>query len=698
MYREKNEPERSRLMNEDERNEQFIGNKLKESRLRVFAAEHRGTTQVILSIAVLIIFLELYAGLTAARNFFGSEPITRNPILLLLDIIRYHPIAAVLVFAATYIIGRLITEVIVADKVARYEENARGELIDNNGLHGRGRIADRKEIETYMRFTDDEHTLGMIVGRDEETGEAICKPYVTPGSITDYANQLKNDHMLVCGPSSSGKTTNFIPHNIINHMLSGHSLITTDPSGELYSMLAPVARMLGYKVRLLNLRPSEMSHSDGCDLLKPLRNADDPESMADDFCVSILMNVGSGTGKENFWTDANKNLLSLILLYVAKAKYFKPITIPPTKDEDGNLLAAKDRDRVFREVAAYIEDPVAMKANIEQAIVKDPYGDGRLLGGRFRTWSKNTQADQIASGLSTALSIFRNNWVSEILSQDDMSVEMLTEEKAIYFIITDPLSDSFKPVTSLYFTTVFQELIRIAVKLPSNRLPRMVYVFLEELQSLGYITKLPSALDNIRKHNVGMALCTQELAVLEEIYGTGTTLNMLNDCLVQMCMGTNADHPSAGIITNASFFSKMSGTQTFREDFVTENRHKWLPEKLQEVTVLEQSQRMQSGGGEVYMTDDVYRVDGEHVLIRASMHNPFMAKRFYWKCHPLSDVYVRNKFTLEDHELKACDHIPHYMTGEDDLFDTSMYEIYNARDKRHKARTATSGESYYKYL
>lgn len=681
---------------DDERNEQFIGEKLKDSRIRLFATEHKTLTQVVISAIVLIIFLEMYAGVTAARNFFGSEQVSRNPIFLLGDMIRYHPIAALIIFALTYLLGRWITDLIIDERVTRYEENARGELIDNNGLHGRGRIADRKEIETYMVYTDDDHTVGMVVGRDEETGEAICKPYVTPTSITDYANQLKNDHMLVCGPSSSGKTTNFIPHNIINHMLSGHSLITTDPSGELYSMLAPVARMLGYKVRLLNLRPSEMSHSDGCDLLKPLRLADDPESMADDFCVSILMNVG--TGKESFWNEANKNLLSLVLLFVSKAKNFKPLTHPPEKDKDGNLLPARDSDRVFREVAAYIEDPVSMKANIEMAITKDPYGDGRLLAGRFNTWATNKESNQIASGLSTTLSIFRNRWVSELLSQDDMPVDLLTDEKAIYFIILDPLNDSFKPVTSLYFTTVFQELFRIAVKLPGNRLPRMVYIFLEELQSLGLITKLPAALDNIRKHNVGMALCTQELAVLEEIYGTGTTLNMLNDCLVQMCMGTNADHPSAGIITNASFFSKMSGTQTFREDYVTENRHKWIPEKVQEIVVLDQSQRMQSGGADVYMTDDVYRVDGEHVLIRASMHNPFMARRFFWKSHPLSDVYVRSRYTGENFELKACDHVPHYKSGSEELFDTNLYEIYNARENRNYAYNRSSGVSYDKFL
>lgn len=682
----------------------YIGDLVKKESLGDILATHKTASQAVITLIIFIVFLELYGSVAAAKNFFGTMEHETNPFLLLADMIKEHSITTLIIAAVCYLGAALIMDLLTKDNKPRYEENARGETVDNAGLHGRGRIADKREISLWARFTSEYDTIGTVLGDlDEDDGDnrqIICKPYVEPGSITDFTHQLKNDHMLLAAPSSSGKTTNFIPHNIINHMLAGHSLITTDPSGELFEMLAPVARYLGYKVRILNLRPDEMHCSDGCDFLKPLRNASDPETMADDFCSSILKNVGSG--KDSFWNDANINLLSLVLLYVAHAKGFIPLTSPQRRDKDGNPVVPGPKERVFREVAAYIEDPESLKANIDAAIAKDPAGDGKLLGGRFRTWKTNKEKDQIASGLSTSLSIFRNRRVSEVMSQDDMSADLLVNEKAIYFIILDPLNDSFKPITSLYFTSVFQELFRIATKLPKNWLPRMVYIFLEEFQSLGLITKLPAALDNIRKHNVGMALCTQELAMVEEIYGTGTTINMLNDCLVQMCMGTNSDYPGKGIITNASFFSQMSGMQTYREDYVTEHRHKWIPEAIQEVTVMDQSMRKQAGGAEVYMTDDVYRLKGNEVLIRASMHNPFIAKRFYWERHPMSGFIVRNRYTGERFNLKACDHIPHYKSGSEDLFDTGMYEIVDSKVKRSfapkKKGSETSGVSYSKFL
>lgn len=680
----------------------YIGDFVKKDRIKLWIADHRRLTHAAITLAFFLLFLEIYGTLDAAKNFFGTMERETNPLALLADMIRNHSIATLVIAAVSYGLASVIMGLLVNEKTPRYEENARGEITDAMGTGGRGSIAKKSEIELWARFTSDYDTMGTILGDfdDGEDRSVICKPYVEPGSITDFTHQLKNDHMLLAAPSSSGKTTNFIPHNIINHMLAGHSLITTDPSGELFEMLAPVARHLGYKVRILNLRPDEMHCSDGCDFLKPLRNASDPETMADDFCSAILMNVGAG--KDSFWNQANINLLSLVLLYVAHAKGFIPLTTTLKRDKDGNIIAPGPKERVFREVAAYIEDPVSLKANIDAAIAKDPAGDGKLLGGRFRTWSTNKEKDQIASGLSTSLSIFRNKRVSEVMSQDDMSADLLVNERAIYFIILDPLNDSFKPITSLYFTSVFQELFRIATKLPKNWIPRMVYIFLEEFQSLGLITKLPAALDNIRKHNVGIALCTQELAMVEEIYGTGPTINMLNDCLVQMCMGTNSDYPSKGILTNASFFSKMSGMQTVRETYATEHRHKWIPEAIQEITVMDQNVREQVKGSEVYMSDDVYRLKGDEVLIRASMHNPFIAKRFYWERHPMSGYIVRNKFTGERFNLKACDHVPHYKSGTEDLFDPSMYEIVDkkiaAPKRRNPAGKETSGVSYTKFL
>lgn len=677
------------MYEEDKGNKYYIGNMIDGTGIRAWLAIHRRLTQAGVTLITLLIFVEIYGSLFAAKNFFSAEPATMNPFRLFADLMQ-HPFAALVLVLLSYLIGAGVTVLITGRRISRYETNIRGERIDNLGLHGRAKIADEEEISKVFSLTNEYDTKGTIIGEQMGSGKIICKDW----EATDHVHGLRNNHILLAAPSSSGKTTNFILQNIISHMQSAHSLIVFDPKGEIYSALAAVARYLGYKVRILNMRADEMSRSDGCDILKGLREADDPETMADDFSDGILKN----SGKE-FWNEANKNLLSLVLLFVTQAKNFKPITIPERRDRDGNLLKASPSERVFREVAAYMENTKALKENVSLAIEKDPQGDGRLLYGRYTTWSQNDEAMQIASGLSTKLSIFRNKRVADILSQEDITIDLLAEEKAIFFIVPPILSDAFKPVTALFFMTAMQELIRIATKKPNNRLDRMVYLFLEEMPAIGEIPKLVEALNIIRGFNVGMALCTQELSQIEEIYGLQATLTMFANCLVQLCMGANADMEGGGTITNARFFSTMSGMQTISEDFESEHRSKLLPEALQEITELDKTRTSRSSGGKVYLPDDIYRIKGDEILVKPAMHNMFMAKRYFWKRHPLSDICVRNKYTHELFELKTCDHIPHFKSGSDDLFDTSKYELFDRKQGRSRPKmTQPSGVKYDKYL
>ena len=288
-----------------------------------------------------------------------------------------------------------------------------------------------------------------------------------------------------------------------------------------------------------------------------------------------------------------------------------------------------------------------------------------------------------------------------MLSHDDMSIDMLADEKAIYFVVIDPMNDSFRPVTSLYFTTVFSELIRIARTKPSNRLDRMVYLVLEETPALGLIPKLPTALDIIRGHNVGIMLCVQELAKLEELYGPQTSLNMIGNCLIQLCLGANVNTGSTSALTNANYFSSISGVQTIYDTTTAEERNKMIPESIQELTVLNQRQMARSQGQKVYLPDDILRINGEEIFIKTAMHNTVMAKRFSWKDHPLSDVVIRNIRTKETESLKTGDHLPHYLSGTDELFDPELYEIVNLREERgfvQRTPKKTSGISYDKFL
>lgn len=689
------------MYEDDKENKYYIGNILRGSGIGGFFASHRKLSQTLITLAILTVLLELYEGMFSAQNFFGTEQATLNPLKILLGTAD-HPVAALVMIIASIGLGSFISRLLFGEKVARYEENARGEIIDNTGLHGRGKIADEDEISRVFSLTSDYDTRGTIVGEQYDTGKVICKEW----EATDFIEQLRNNHVLLAAPSSMGKTTNMILPNIISHMQSGHSQILFDPKGELYEDICPIAAHLGYKVRVLNMRTDEMSHSDGWDLLKSLREAEDPETVADDFCKGILKNLGGG--KQDFWNNANINLLSLVLLYVTHAENFEPITRAPRYDENGSPMKPLPMDRVFKEVAAYIEDAEALSANVARAIEKDPKGDGRLLGGRYRTWSQNKEAVQIASGLSTALSIFRNQRVSEILSKDDISIDLLANDRTLIFVIPPLMSDAFKPITALFFMTAIDELIRIATKKASNKLDRMVYFFLEELPAIGEIPKLMDALNTVRGFGIGMMLCVQEISSLKGIYTSSADMesykSIFGNCLLQICMGAN--YYKRGELCNAEYFSEISGQQTIREESSTEHRSKIIPEGIQEITEMDRSQTSRSSGVPVFLPDDILRIKGDQMMVKPFMHNAFMCKKFFWKRHPLSNICVRNRYTHEEHVLKTCDHIPHYISQSEDLFDTNEFEIYDksfdrrfhrgvSDDRPHKP---TSGVSYEELL
>ena len=545
-------------------------------------------------------------------------------------------------------------------------------------------------------LTGDQDAHGVIIGEQIETGKVICKEWVS----TDFVEQLRNNNILLAGPSGAGKTSSFILPNIMSHIQSGHSLIIFDPKGDIYSDMAPIAMSEGYrKIRILNLRTDEMNKSDGWDVLKPLREADNPETMADDFTNCILKNLGGD--RQDFWNFSNRNLLSLALLYVAVARHFIPADGVLRRDENGNPLRPGDKERTFKEVIAYIENPAALQTNVSAAInMRD--GDDSLLFGRYNTWVKNKEKDQIASGLSIALSIFRNKTVSEILSKDDITIDMLAEEKSIIFIIPPLMSDAFQPITALFFMSAMDELVKIASKRPSNTLDRMVYLILEELPSIGQIPKLREALNIVRSFNIAMLLCVQQVADIKGIYADRSNNEafkaIFDNCLLQICMGGRYHQGSE--MSNASYFSDISGMQTIYEKTSMEERNKLLPEKIQEVTVLDKREMARSSGQAVYLPGDIMSLKGNEMLVFPAMHNAFMCHRYFWKRHPLSNIRVRDKRTGKELVLKTCDHVPHFISGTDDLFDPNRYEIYDKRlaDSLSGMYQETSGVSWDKFM
>ena len=105
-----------------------------------------------------------------------------------------------------------------------------------------------------------EDCKGIIVGRLSEDDTSEC---------VDFNPQRINSHMYVVAMSGSGKTYGFVKPYIFQSVKRRHSLVMTDPKGELYHDMAGYLQDNGYIVRRLDFK--NLEKSDGWDCLRSLR-------------------------------------------------------------------------------------------------------------------------------------------------------------------------------------------------------------------------------------------------------------------------------------------------------------------------------------------------------------------------------------------------------------------------------------------
>ncbi|MEO0403255.1 MAG: type IV secretory system conjugative DNA transfer family protein, partial [Bacteroidota bacterium] len=68
---------------------------------------------------------------------------------------------------------------------------------------------------------------------------------------------LSTKGLVVAAPTGAGKTTNFLIPQLLR--LTGHSVICTDPSGEIQEKTQGYLRSIGYEIETLNLMDARSS-------------------------------------------------------------------------------------------------------------------------------------------------------------------------------------------------------------------------------------------------------------------------------------------------------------------------------------------------------------------------------------------------------------------------------------------------------
>lgn len=630
---------------------------------------------------ILFIELEIYEGIVTIKDFIKTETVL-NPAAIFAEALRDHPLI---------LLAMIAFDALVMTAVSRAWGGRKGELVDERGIildnthaAGASRMMTEKEKRENFTYLDYKHPAGTILGVDKKSKELITTPFEN--------SVFTNRNLALFGPPGMRKSSGVLIPNIYSNIEAGNSIVCTDPKGELYKETYAAARVHGYNIKVFNILGTQFSKSDGWDCLKVIRESANPETEAQMFANILLSNTSSGKANQDFWWDANLNCCMLALLYVAKAEGFVPTTIRTNSSETSSSAKMEQADcryekqRTLKEVYALITSP-DMKQVIFDAIHNSPK-DERLLSSMYNIWAGHKEAESIKSGLGIRLNILNSEEVVNVLSMDQIDFRDLAEKKTIIYIVCADNNDTFKSLLTLFVSFMFIQITAIADSLEGSRLPRPLFIILEECGNIGKIPGLAKNVSTLRSRNIGMLFCFQTLGQMKDIYGAmeGGKYEwetILAGCSIQLCLGGNDK-------TTSEHFSERSGTMSTISKREGEHRSKLFPEEIQKVAVLDKNVTTTITGRPTLFPDEIQHIKKDEILISPATENVTIENKYFYKHHPLYNAVLIDKETGEivpEHLTK--DRVPPW--SEDATPDEERYDAIIA--KRPELPGASSGQT-----
>ena len=331
----------------------------------------------------------------------------------------------------------------------------------------------------------------------------------------------RNKNILVIGGSGSGKTRFFVKPNI---MQMHSSYVVTDPKGtvliEVGKLLAkgpPVTDEYGklvrdkegkvvhepYKIKVLNT--INFKKSMHYNPFVYIRSEKDILKLV----TTIIANT-KGEGQqsgEDFWVKAEK------LYYCALIGY---IWYEGREEEKNfNTLLALINASEAREDDENFKNPVDLM--FEELEEKNPEHFAVRQYKKYKLAAGKT-AKSILISCGARLAPFDIAELRELMSYDELELDLLGDRKTALFVIISDTDDTFNFIVSIMYTQLFNLLCDRADDVYDGRLPIHVRCLLDEFANIGQIPKFEKLIATIRSREISASIILQSKSQLKAIY------------------------------------------------------------------------------------------------------------------------------------------------------------------------------------
>ena len=389
-------------------------------------------------------------------------------------------------------------------------------------------MSEEEEAIFFDRSNDINDFTGMILGVDSAGYMVSKNEKIDSGSTNTF---------IVGNTGTKKGVANIIPKGL-QMIHAGRSGVIASTKDDNWATLSNIAKENGYTVKVLNLRPGELEHSDGFDMMKII---DERVDVAQAIALCITQNTSPGE-RPDYWWRGEKHLLFAMLISFSMRKQ-----------------TLTDLFKALNLGLDYIE------AELHSISPENPAYDA------FCEFSKGGRQpkEQVVQGLAYRLAMFMSGTeMQDILKNDDIDLDLLTKKKCLYFVIVDDKSEAYRALSSTFFFLVFFRLGKLAAQnKESGSLDAPVEIILDEAFAVGAIPGFDSVLATTRGYKINITTCLQDIPQLHSMY-PDTYKSILNNCGIKVCAHTDDEE-------TAKYFSELAGT------FTAESEHK---DKNSEVT------------------------------------------------------------------------------------------------------------------
>lgn len=372
----------------------------------------------------------------------------------------------------------------------------------------------------------------MDGGEEEDNTDA---EYVTP-----KPGGRLNDHFIVYGASGAGKSRGFVKPFILQAAKRMESLVLVDPKGELYESTSEYLRDKGYEIRAYNLL--DMANSDGFNCFNDI--AGDPE-LVKLVTEIIIMNTSNEKDRFDFWENAEKNLLSALIHYMATACDESGVLLPIERRSLGeicNMLCSVRFGRITELIEAL---PQGHPAKAPFDLIKDTPVQNRA---------------NIILGLGNRLGVFQNKLVDCITRYNDIDLLLPGQRPCAYYCVISDQDSSMEFLSSMFFCLLLTRLPEYARRHGNNgRLPITVNMVLDEFCNVGHLPGFLRAISTVRSRGINCQIIVQSVPQLFERYPRKEWEVIISNCDWQIFLGCND-------LMTAEYVSEKCGKVTIRTD------------------------------------------------------------------------------------------------------------------------------------